>query len=115
MLPLVFQSKVIQSFENASLMRETSRPVDGLNADFQLMTEFRKFEVVAGPQPTAEVEVSAKLVGADGKIIAAKIFQSGEPATGTDAAAAAMALDAAFGRLATELVVWTSTAMRGPT
>lgn len=115
MLPLVFQSKVIQSFENASLMRETSRPVDGLNADFQLMTEFRKFEVVAGPQPSAEVEVSAKLVGADGKIIAAKIFQSGEPVTGTDAAAAAMALDAAFGRLATELVVWTSAAMRGPT
>jgi len=115
MLPLVFQSKVIQSFENAGLMRETSRPVDGLNADFQLMTEFRKFEVVAGPQPSAEVEVSAKLVGGDGKIIAAKIFRSTEPAAGTDAAAAATALDAAFGKLATELVVWTSTAMRGAT
>ena len=113
LLPLVFQSRVLQSFENAGLLREASRPVDGLNADFQLMTEFRKFELVAGPQPSAEIEFSAKLLSADGKILAARTFQATAPAKAMDAAAAAEALDAAFGKLAIELVVWTSTAMRG--
>ena len=47
--------------------------------------------------------------------MAAKVFQAEEPAKGADAAAAAAALDAAFGRLAIELVVWTSNAMRGAT
>jgi phospholipid/cholesterol/gamma-HCH transport system substrate-binding protein len=113
LLPLVFQARVLQSFENANLLRQSSRPLDGLNADFQLVTEFRKFDLVAGPAPTAEVEFSARLVGADGKIVAARVFQGEEPAKGTDAAAAAAALDAAFGRLAVELVVWASDAMRG--
>jgi phospholipid/cholesterol/gamma-HCH transport system substrate-binding protein len=114
-LPLVFQAKVLQSFENGNLLRQSSRPLDGLNADFQLVTEFRKFDLLAGPAPTAEVEFSARLVGADGKVVAAKVFQEEEPAKGTDAAAAAAALDAAFGKLAVELVVWTSNAMRGAT
>ena len=115
LLPLVFQAKVLQSFENAGLLRQSSRPLDGLNADFQLVTEFRKFDLVAGPNPTAEVEFSVRLLSADGKVAAAKVFQAEEPAKGTDAAAAAAALDAAFGKLAVELVVWTANAMRGAT
>jgi ABC-type uncharacterized transport system auxiliary subunit len=96
-------------------MRQASRPLDGLNADFQLVTEIHKFDLVAAPNPTAEVEFSARLLGADGKVVAAKVFQAEEPAKGADAAAAAAALDAAFGRLAIELVVWASNAMRGAT
>jgi len=115
LLPLVFQARVLQSFENAGLLRQSSRPLDGLNADFQLVTEFRKFDLLAGPTPTAEVEFSARLVAADGKVAAAKVFQAEEPAKGTDAAAATAALDAAFGKLAVELVLWTSNAMRGAT
>jgi phospholipid/cholesterol/gamma-HCH transport system substrate-binding protein len=113
LLPLVFQARVLQSFENAGLLRQSSRPLDGLNADFQLVTEFRKFDLLAGPAPSAEVEFSARLVAADGKVVAARVFQAEEPAKGTDAAAAAAALDAAFGRLAVDLVVWASGAMRG--
>lgn len=115
LLPLVFQAKVLQSFENAGLLRQSSRPLDGLNADFQLVTEFRKFDLVASPNPTAEVEFSVRLLSADGKVVAAKVFQAEEPAKGIDAAAAAAALDAAFGKLAAELVVWTAGAMRGAT
>jgi ABC-type uncharacterized transport system auxiliary subunit len=92
LLPVVFQVKVLQSFENGNLLRQSSRPLDGLNADFQLVTEFRKFDLLAGPAPTAEVEFSARLVGADGKVVAARVFQDEEPAKGTDATAAAAAL-----------------------
>ena len=115
LLPLVIQARVLQSFEKADLLRQASRPLDGMTSDFQLITEVRKFNLVAGPVPMAEVEFSARLLGAEGKIIAAKVFQAEESAKGTNAAAAAAALDAAFGRLAAEVVVWTANAMRGGT
>jgi phospholipid/cholesterol/gamma-HCH transport system substrate-binding protein len=111
----VLQARALQSFENAGLLRQASRPLDGLNADFQLVTELRKFDLVTGANPTAEVKFSARLLSAEGKVAAAKVFQAQEPAKGTDAAAAAAALDAAFGKLATELVLWTAGAMRGAT
>ena len=115
LLPLVFQARLLQSFEKADLLRQASRPLDGLTSDFQLITELRKFDLISGATPTAEVEFSARLLGVDGKVIAAKVFQAEEPAQGAGAAAAAAALDSAFGRLAAEIVVWTANAMRGGT
>jgi phospholipid/cholesterol/gamma-HCH transport system substrate-binding protein len=113
LLPLVVQARILQSFENAGLLRQSSRPLDGLNSDFQLVTELHKFDLVTGPSPKAEIEFAARLLSADGKVVAAKVFQAEEPAKGVDAAGAAGALDAAFNRLAVELVLWTSSAMRG--
>jgi phospholipid/cholesterol/gamma-HCH transport system substrate-binding protein len=77
------------------------------------VTELHKFDLVTGPSPKAEIEFAARLLSADGKVVAAKVFQAEEPAKGVDAAGAAGALDAAFNRLAVELVLWTSSAMRG--
>jgi phospholipid/cholesterol/gamma-HCH transport system substrate-binding protein len=113
LLPLVLQAGILRSFENAGLLRQSSRPLDGLSSDFQLVTELHKFDLVTGPNPMAEIEFAARLLSADGKVIAAKVFQTEAPAKGTDAAAGAAALDGAFNRLAVELVVWTSNAMRG--
>jgi phospholipid/cholesterol/gamma-HCH transport system substrate-binding protein len=113
LLPLVLQARLLQSFENAGLLQQASRPSDGLNAEFQLVTELRKFDVALGSSPTAEVEFSVRVQSADGKMIAAKIFQTQEPAKGTDPASAAEALDAAFGKLAAEIVVWAAGVMRG--
>jgi phospholipid/cholesterol/gamma-HCH transport system substrate-binding protein len=115
LLPLVLQARLLQSFENAGLLQQASRPSDGLNAEFQLVTELRKFDLVTGENPTAEVEFSVRVQNADGKMVAARIFQAQEPAKGTDAAAAAEALDAAFGKLASEIVVWAAGVMRGGT
>ena len=39
----------LQSFENAGLMRQASRPLDGLNADFQLVTEIHEVRPRRGP------------------------------------------------------------------
>jgi phospholipid/cholesterol/gamma-HCH transport system substrate-binding protein len=113
LLPLVLQAGILRSFENAGLLRQSSRPLDGLNSDFQLVTELHKFDLVTGANPMAEIEFAARLLSADGKVIAAKVFHAEAPAKGTDAAAAAAALDAAFNGLAVELVLWTSNAMRG--
>jgi phospholipid/cholesterol/gamma-HCH transport system substrate-binding protein len=113
MLPNVFQSRIIQSFENAGFLREVMRPVDGVNGDFQLLTDLRAFELVAGAQPTVEVSFTAKVVAADGRVIDARLFSASLPADGGEPRAAAASMDAAFGKLVTELVVWTANAIRG--
>jgi phospholipid/cholesterol/gamma-HCH transport system substrate-binding protein len=111
-----FQSRIIQSFENAGFLQQVSRPIEGATSDFQLMTDLRRFEIVAGaPTASAEVEFSAKLVNNDGQIVGAKVFHASVPVSAIEAPAAAAALNAAFATTATDLVVWTSSTIRGKT
>lgn len=103
-----FQSRIIQSFENADYLRQVSRQTEGLTGDFQLVTDIRNFEIVAG---AAVVEFSAKVLSNDGRIVGARVFHASVPAQGIDAQAAAAALNEAFGKTVTDLVVWTSSTM----
>jgi phospholipid/cholesterol/gamma-HCH transport system substrate-binding protein len=115
MLANLIQSRVIQSFENASFLSNVGRPVDGQTASFQLVLDIRNFEIVASPERLANVEFTAKVLGAEGRVIATQVFQLSAPAKDVTAPVAAAALDAAFGSAMSELVVWTSTAIRGAT
>lgn len=107
-LPKLMQSKIIESFENANSVGAVGRPTEGFNADFQLLINIRAFQISLSPQPVAEVEFSAKLLGQDGKVVGARIFRSTAPLDAVDAAAAAGALDRAFGKAAVDLVQWTA-------
>ena len=105
-LPVLLQEKIIQSFENAGYSRSVSRPRDGLEAEFQLLLDIRGFSLVEGAEPSGVLEFEAKVLGPDGKILAARTFRGAAPATGTDAAAAAASLNKAFREAASELVPW---------
>ena len=107
-IPKLLQARIIQSFENANLLRSVMRPMDGINAGRQLLIDIRSFQVSLAAIPQAEVEFSAKLVGDDGKVIDARIFHATVPSATTEAAAAAAALDEAFRKTAVDLVVWTA-------
>ena len=109
--PILLQEKIIQSFENAGYSRAVSRPRDGFEAGFQLLIDIRSFALVTGAQPMGELSFEAKVLGPGGKIIAAKMFHSTAPATGTDAPAATAALNQAFSKAASELVPWTADAI----
>ena len=110
-LPKLMQAKVIQSFENAGLLRSVTRPSEALTADYQLQIDIRTFQLTLAAEPMADVEFAAKLLGNNGKIIDARLFRASVPAKAADAAAAAVALNEAFGKSVVELVVWTSKAM----
>jgi ABC-type uncharacterized transport system auxiliary subunit len=84
-----------------------SRPRDGFDAPYQLLLDIRSFSLVSGAEPSGELEFEAKILGPGSKILAAKSFHTTAPATGTDAAAAAAALNQAFAKAAKELVPWT--------
>jgi phospholipid/cholesterol/gamma-HCH transport system substrate-binding protein len=111
-LPKLFQQKVVQSFENANYLQAVARPLEGLFADYQLLLDIRKFELtISADAPVADVEFSAKILGDKGRIVNARIFHAIVHAEVTDASGAAAALDEAFGKAATELVLWTSEVM----
>ncbi|HXN43530.1 MAG TPA: ABC-type transport auxiliary lipoprotein family protein, partial [Xanthobacteraceae bacterium] len=90
----------------ANYLRAVARPFEGLVADFQLLIDIREFQLSTAAEPVAEIEFSAKILGQDGRILDARIFRAAAPAKAADAPAAAAALDEAFGKAATELVVW---------
>ncbi|MFW6024617.1 MAG: ABC-type transport auxiliary lipoprotein family protein [Dichotomicrobium sp.] len=106
-LPVLFQEKFIQSFENAGLMRSVVRPSDGVAADHTLLIDIRSFALSTTPRPVAHANFVAKLVDSDGRIVSVQEFRTSVDATSGEPRAAAEALSAAFQRAARELVVWT--------
>jgi phospholipid/cholesterol/gamma-HCH transport system substrate-binding protein len=105
-LSRVVQEKIIQSFENAKLVRAVTRPNEAITPDFQLLTDIRKFQIATAPEPTAEVEFAAKILGANGKILDGQVFRASAPVKSLDDAVAVAALNEAFAKTATDLVVW---------
>jgi phospholipid/cholesterol/gamma-HCH transport system substrate-binding protein len=107
----LIQAKILQSFENSHYLGAVARPFEGINSDYQLLIEIRSFQVTTAPEPVAVVELSAKLVGEGGRIKVSRVFRSTQPTKITDAAAAAAALNEAFGKVAREIVIWTAGAI----
>ena len=112
-LPKLMQAKIIQSFENAKYVR-VRRYLEGVSADNQLLIDIRHFRVVISPNPMAEVELGAKLLSTDSRILEARIFHAAAPVEAMNAPAAAAGLDQAFEKTATELVLWTLEVMSKP-
>jgi phospholipid/cholesterol/gamma-HCH transport system substrate-binding protein len=110
-VPKLLQARLIQAFENAGTLGAVSRPIEGVTGDFQLLIDIRRFQIAAGTQPSADVELSAKLLDGKGRIADARVFRATAPASGIDAPAATAALDQTFGTAVTELVVWASRAI----
>jgi phospholipid/cholesterol/gamma-HCH transport system substrate-binding protein len=110
-LPVLFQEKVIQSFENAGYAKAVSRTREGITGNYQLLIDIRRFHVSTASEPAADIEFMAKILDQDGKIVDARLFQATAPTKGTDAPAYVTALDDAFGKLLSELLVWTTSAL----
>ena len=110
-LPKVVQTRIVQSFENARYMRALGRAPDGTRSDFQLLIDIRAFQVSAGSEAIAEVELAARIVGAEGGIVKADVFRATTPVATLDAATSAKALSDAFVKVATDLVIWTCSAI----
>jgi phospholipid/cholesterol/gamma-HCH transport system substrate-binding protein len=111
-IPKMLQARIVQSFENSKRVGAVARPLEGLAADYQLVIDVRSLQIAPGPEggsPVAQVEFAAKLVGENGRIIGSRTFSGSAPAPDTRPAAAATAIDKAFGQAVTDLVLWTGT------
>lgn len=112
-LPVLFQAKEIESFENSGYFRIATRPIDLLEAEQQVLTDLRTFRIVTKPEPAATVTFSAKLLSG-GEIKAARTFEASVPIAATDSATAAAGLNAAFQKTMIELVEWAAEHAKPP-
>ena len=107
-LSKLVQVKIIRAFEDAGAVAAVSRPLEGVTGDVQLLIDVRKFQLSLGSPPTAEIELSAKVLDDKGRIANTRIFLASAPAKGSDAASAKSALEQAFGAAVIDLVDWTA-------
>jgi phospholipid/cholesterol/gamma-HCH transport system substrate-binding protein len=115
-IPKLLQARIVQSFENSNYLAAVAQPMEGLTADYQLAVDVRSFQVSDGPAsserpatgPVAHVAFAAKILGDNGRIIGSRTFDAIAPAPDLDAAAATTAIDKAFVKAVTDLVVWTA-------
>lgn len=105
-VPAVVQSKVIESLEDSGCFAAVTRPIDTLEQSDQLQVEIRQFAITMTPAPTANLELSAKLVTAGGKIAGSRDFKQSVPLATVDAPGAVAALDGAFGKVLADAVPW---------
>lgn len=104
-LPVLVQTRLVQSFENARILRGVGR--SGIVADYTLHTEIRRFELDSGKGEVV-AEIFARLSGASGQAVAGRLFSARIPVQGDDPATVAAALDASLKQVMREIVVWTA-------
>jgi cholesterol transport system auxiliary component len=104
-LPSLVQSRLIESFQNAHLLRAVGRP--GMLADVSLQTSIRRFELDAA-RGEAVVEISAQILSQSGRIIAGRLFSGTVPVPSSDPSVVAAALDAALAQVMRDIVIWTA-------
>jgi cholesterol transport system auxiliary component len=108
-LPVLLQSRLAQTFENAGLARQVSLSSEG--AQYSLAMEIRRFDIDSATR-TAHVELTARLAQAGGQIVAAKVFSATEPVADISGAASAHAFDVAMGIVLAQIVGWAAASAR---
>lgn len=111
LLAKVVQARVIETFENGGYLKAMGRSAEAVKPDHQLLLEVRAFHIEAGDALSAEVEIAARVVDGDGKIVTAQVFSARQPVRALEPAAAAAALNLAFSTVAGQIVAWTCAAI----
>ncbi|MBR0712997.1 ABC-type transport auxiliary lipoprotein family protein [Bradyrhizobium liaoningense] len=106
-IPKLLQARLIDSFENYDIAHAPLRATDVGQPGNQLLIDIRRFRIVAEGEPQAEIALSARIVDKSGKVIASRLVEASEKLDKIEPAAAVAAFNAAFGRIAKELVGWT--------
>lgn len=109
--PLMVQSLLVESFEDAGAIAATARESTALRADYILRLELRHFEAVYTDNTTApkvRIEINAKLVRLpDRSILAQRSFTAALPAQRNQVPAIVEDFDAALHDVMRKVIAWT--------
>ena len=106
-IPRLLQARLVDSFENYDIAHAPLRAADVGQHDFQLLIDVRRFRIAMDSDPIAEIGVSARIIDKDGKVIASRLFEESEKFDKLEPAAAVVAFDRAFARVAKNVIAWT--------
>jgi cholesterol transport system auxiliary component len=108
-LPLLVQSRLTQTFENAHLLPKDGGHGATTSADYDLEVEIRKFELDAAQMRVA-ADLAVKIVATvGGRVVAAETFTAEAPVGSTDGATVSAALDGALSSVMRRIVAFVST------
>ena len=110
-IPKLLQARLLESFENYDIAHAPLRSMDGVQADYQLLIDVRRFQITIDPEPVADIELSARILDKDGKVVASRLFQEAEKFDKIDPPTAATAFNDAFVRITRGMVAWTVDAL----
>jgi cholesterol transport system auxiliary component len=111
-LPLMVQTRIVDSFENTHKIVAVSRDSIGLRPNYVLQTDLRNFEALYyyGGAPIVRVRIVAKLVRMpDRQIIGVASFERCVRARADKVPSVVEAFDQALGSVMKRLVAWTLT------
>jgi cholesterol transport system auxiliary component len=103
------QDVVLRALEDSGRIQAVARQGTGINADYKLVMDMRRFEADYAGQalPSATIELNAKLVHAiDQDVVASRTFLHAEPAAGTDIGAVADAFSRSLASVGGEVAGW---------
>jgi len=108
--PDLVHDAVVHAFEDSARIGGVARNGAGINSDFKLLLDVRRFDsdYAEAGGPAAVVEIGAKLLADDAnRVVANRVFRISTPARGTDVASVAMAFEQALGEATAGIVGWT--------
>jgi len=107
--PVLVGDLLLETLESSGRILGLDRAVSGLDADYQLSTELRDFQLEVQPDaPHVVIRLYARLVTTnDNRIIAARLFETQVPAGSVDIAAAVAAFNQALDALLPTVADWT--------
>jgi cholesterol transport system auxiliary component len=108
-LPVLVQTRLTQTFENANLLRQLGGRGATAGTDYDLDVEIRRFELDVA-RMRVDVDLAVKIVSPGGAgVLAAEIFAAEAPVASTDGATVSAALDGALSSVMKRVVAFVST------
>jgi cholesterol transport system auxiliary component len=102
-------ASLLRTFEDSGRLRAVARAGTGVNGDYRLLLDVRRFEAdyAGGATPSATLEVNAKLLRNEtADVVASRTFTVAEPVAGTAVPQVVEAFDQALGMIGRDMGGW---------
>ncbi|MGV8840981.1 MAG: ABC-type transport auxiliary lipoprotein family protein [Bauldia sp.] len=110
-LPVLIQTKIVESFVNSGRAPAVGVPGEGLSIDYALLTEIRAFEydAITG---IARVDIFARIMNdRNGRVVTTRLFSAAATVPADNAETVSAALNLALQDILGQLVNWTLAAI----
>lgn len=113
-LPRLMQARLVEAFQNAGLVSAVGSRADRLDADIEMASELRAFQVeITGGQAKAHASLYVKVIdGKTGRMVASRGFDSETSTSATNVDQMVVSLNQSFDKILHDVVPWVAARKR---